>query len=46
MLLGLNCARPLEAIALPEATMTLAGTHNFDVQVISKLSFLLAVVLS
>lgn len=32
MLLGLNCARPLEAISLPEATTTLAETHNFDVQ--------------
>ncbi|RLN38630.1 serine/threonine-protein kinase CDL1-like [Panicum miliaceum] len=32
LLLGLNCARPLETITLPEATMTRAETHNFDVQ--------------
>jgi beta-ureidopropionase len=35
LLLGLNCAQPLEAISLPDATTTLAETHNFDVQVIS-----------
>ncbi|XP_066390798.1 beta-ureidopropionase-like [Miscanthus floridulus] len=32
LLLGLNCAQPLEAISLPDATTALAETHNFDVQ--------------
>ncbi|KAL5658940.1 hypothetical protein ACJX0J_032103, partial [Zea mays] len=32
LLLGLNCARPLEAISLPDATTTLAETHSFDLQ--------------
>jgi hypothetical protein len=36
--LGLNCARPLEAISLPEAAITLAETHNFDVKVIPEIS--------
>ncbi|KAM0853109.1 hypothetical protein ACQ4PT_051296 [Festuca glaucescens] len=32
LLLGLNCARPLEAISLPGATPALAEAHDFDVQ--------------
>ncbi|KAM0891385.1 hypothetical protein ACQ4PT_026454 [Festuca glaucescens] len=32
LLLGLNCARPLEAISLPGATTALAEAHDFDVQ--------------
>ena len=36
MLLGLNCAHPLEAISLPGATTALAEAHDFDVQVIYK----------
>ncbi|XP_072985987.1 beta-ureidopropionase [Typha latifolia] len=32
LLLGLNCGRPLERIAMPEAAALLSEEHNFDLQ--------------
>lgn len=33
LLIGLNCGKPLELIALPESAKALSSKHDFDLQV-------------